>query len=305
MPESTAPTTPSRITTSPVILVRRSIELMKPVTWFAPSWAFLCGSIASGASQWTVPDVGRIALGTLLAGPILCGMSQVVNDYCDRDVDAINEPQRLIPSGLVSTRQVFITIGVLVVLGLSIASFLGQYVALMTAIGMVLAVIYSADPIRAKRNGWVGNALVAIGYEGLPWLAGHLAFAPLTFGSALMAALFSLGAHGIMTINDFKSMEGDRVSGIRSIPVLYGEIAAAWTAFVTINVAQILVVMYFLHVRNWIIAGIIGALVLMQIPTQWKFFSIADPRKRAIFYNASGIAMFVWGMMAAAIGVRG
>lgn len=305
MPESTAPTTPSRITTSPVILVRRSIELMKPVTWFAPSWAFLCGSIASGASHWTLPDVGRIALGVLLAGPILCGMSQVVNDYCDRDVDAINEPQRLIPSGLVSTRQVFVTVGVLVVLGLSIALFLGQYVALMTAIGMVLAVIYSADPIRAKRNGWIGNAIVAVSYEGLPWIAGHLAFAPLTFGSVLMAALFSLGAHGIMTINDFKSMEGDRITGIRSIPVLYGEIAAAWTAFVTINVAQIMVVMYFLHVRNWIIAGIIGALVLMQIPTQWKFFSIADPRKRAIFYNASGIAMFVWGMMAAAIGVRG
>ncbi|MCS6940309.1 MAG: chlorophyll synthase ChlG, partial [Roseiflexus sp.] len=282
-----------------------SIELMKPVTWFAPSWAFLCGSIASGASHWTLPDVGRIALGVLLAGPILCGMSQVVNDYCDRDVDAINEPQRLIPSGLVSTRQVFVTVGVLVVLGLSIALFLGQYVALMTAIGMVLAVIYSADPIRAKRNGWIGNAIVAVSYEGLPWIAGHLAFAPLTFGSVLMAALFSLGAHGIMTINDFKSMEGDRITGIRSIPVLYGEIAAAWTAFVTINVAQIMVVMYFLHLRNWIIAGIIGALVLMQIPTQWKFFSIPDPRKRAIFYNASGIAMFVWGMMAAAIGVRG
>jgi chlorophyll synthase len=145
-----------------MLILRRSIELMKPVTWFAPSWAFLCGSIASGASQWTVTDVGRIALGTLLAGPILCGMSQVVNDYCDRDVDAINEPQRLIPSGLVSTRQVFITVGVLVVLGLGIALFLGQYVALMTAIGMVLAVIYSAGPIRAKRNGWIGNTIVAV-----------------------------------------------------------------------------------------------------------------------------------------------
>lgn len=303
MPESTAPTTPP-IAVRPSMMLRHSIELMKPVTWFAPSWAFLCGAIASGASQWTLVDVGRIALGTLLAGPILCGMSQVVNDYCDRDVDAINEPQRLIPSGLVSTRQVFVTIGVLVVLGLGIAMVLGQQVALMTAIGMVLAVIYSADPIRAKRNGWAGNTIVAVSYEGLPWLAGHLAFAPLTFGSVLMAALFSLGAHGIMTINDFKSIEGDKVSGIRSIPVLYGEIAAAWTAFLTINVAQAFVVMYFIFTANWIITGIIGALLLMQIPTQWKFFTIADPRKRAIFYNASGIAMFVWGMMAAAIGVR-
>lgn len=304
MPESSVQST-SSIVASPSLMVRRSIELMKPVTWFAPSWAFLCGAVASGGSQWTVVDVGRIALGTLLAGPILCGMSQVVNDYCDRDVDAINEPQRLIPSGLVSARQVFITIGALVVFGLGIALILGQQVALMTAIGMVLAVIYSADPIRAKRNGWAGNTIVAVSYEGLPWLAGHLAFAPLTVGSVLIAALFSLGAHGIMTINDFKSIEGDKVSGIHSIPVLYGEIAAAWTAFLTINVAQAFVVMYFMFVGNWIIAGVIGLLLALQIPTQWKFFSIADPRKRAVFYNASGIAMFVWGMLAAAIGLRG
>ena len=303
MSDHTAPTTTSLPLSRPPMLAR-SIELMKPVTWFAPSWAFLCGAVASGASHWTLVDVGRIALGTLLAGPILCGLSQVVNDYCDREVDAINEPQRLIPSGMVSTRQVFITIGALVVTGLGIALILGQAVALMTAIGMLLALFYSADPIRAKRNGWAGNTLVAISYEGLPWLAGHLAFASLSGGSVLMAALFSLGAHGIMTINDFKSMAGDRLSGINSIPVLHGETAASWAAFLTIDIAQAIVVVYFLASGNWVFAAIIAGLLLLQIPTQWKFFSIADPRKRAVFYNASGIAMFVWGMMAAAIGVR-
>jgi chlorophyll/bacteriochlorophyll a synthase len=303
MSQQSAPTTTS-MPVSRAPLLARSIELMKPVTWFAPSWAFLCGAVASGGSHWTLVDVSRIALGTLLAGPILCGLSQVINEYCDRDVDAINEPQRPIPSGTVSTRQVFVTIGVLVVVGLGLALILGQSVALMTAIGMLLALLYSADPIRAKRNGWAGNTLVAISYEGLPWLAGHVAFATLSGASVLMAALFSLGAHGIMTINDFKSIEGDKQFGIRSIPVMYGEITATWTAFLTINIAQAFVVMYFLFTQNWMFAGIVAALLAAQIPTQWKFFSIVDPRKRAIFYNASGIAMFVWAMMAAAIGVR-
>lgn len=303
MSEHTAPT-PATLPVSRPPLVARSIELMKPVTWFAPSWAFLCGAIASGASTWSIVDVGRIALGTLLAGPILCGLSQVINDYCDREVDAINEPQRLIPSGLVSTRQVFLTIGLLAVIGMGLSLLLNPSVALMTAIGMVLALLYSADPIRAKRNGWAGNTLVAISYEGLPWLAGHLAFSSLSGGSVVMALLFSLGAHGIMTVNDFKSMAGDKISGIKSIPVLYGEIAASWTAFLTINLAQVFVVMYFLYTANWVFAGIIGVLLLLQIPTQIKFFTIEDPRKRAVFYNASGIAMFVWGMLAAAIGVR-
>jgi chlorophyll synthase len=303
MSDPTVSTTSSLPVSRPSLL-GRSIELMKPVTWFAPSWAFLCGAVASGGTQWNVTDIGRIALGTLLAGPILCGLSQVINDYCDREVDAINEPQRLIPSGQVSIRQVFVTIGVLVVIGLALALILGQSVALMTAIGMVLGLIYSAPPIRAKRNGWAGNTLVAVSYEGLPWITGHLAFAALSPASVLMAALFSLGAHGIMTVNDFKSIEGDKVSGIKSIPVMYGEIAATWTAFLTIDIAQVFVVMYFIWTQNWLFAAIIGALLLMQIPTQWKFFSIADPRKRAVFYNASGIAMFVWAMLAAAIGVR-
>ena len=175
MSESTVPTP---VVLARPALLRRSIALMKPVTWFAPAWAFLCGSIASSGSAWSFEAVGRVALGMFLAGPILCGLSQVINDWCDREVDAINEPQRLIPSGRVSSRQVFITIGVLAVIALAIGLFFGEQVALLTAIGMVLAVLYSVPPVRAKRNGWFGNTLVGLSYEGLPWIAGSLAFCP-------------------------------------------------------------------------------------------------------------------------------
>ena len=72
-------------------------ELLKPVTWFPPMWAFGCGVVASG-----MPADGRwplIVAGVLLAGPFVCATSQAVNDWFDRHVDAINEPQRPIPSG--------------------------------------------------------------------------------------------------------------------------------------------------------------------------------------------------------------
>jgi chlorophyll synthase len=287
---------------APANPLARSLALMKPVTWFAPAWAFLCGSMASGATGWTVDDIGRIALGTLLAGPIVCGMSQVLNDYCDREVDAINEPARLIPAGLVSTRQVFITIGVLAAAALAIAFFLGQPVALLTGLGMLLAVIYSVHPIRAKRNGWIGNALVAVAYEGLPWLAGHLAFAPLTLPSVVLAALYSVGAHGIMTINDFKSIDGDRAMGIRTIPVLYGPWGAAWLAVLTMDTAQLFVLMMFAVWGRWLAFAIIAALFVAQLPFQVRF--IRDPRANAVFYNASGTTLFVWGMLVAALGIR-
>jgi chlorophyll synthase len=248
-----------------------------------------------------VVPFGRLALGLGLAGPILCGLSQVVNDYCDREVDALNEPDRLIPSGQVSAAQVFITIGVLVALGLGAGLALGTNVTLLTAIGMVLAVVYSAHPIRGKRNGWLGNALVAVSYEGLPWLAGHLAFGPLTSHSLMIAVFYSLGAHGIMTINDFKSMEGDRKMGIDTIPVMYGAQGGAWLALITMNAAQVCVITALLIWGRWIPAAVIGGLLLAQLPIQRRFLS--DPKRHAVFYNASGTTLFVWGMLAAAIGL--
>ena len=286
----------------PSSALSRSLTLMKPITWFAPAWAFICGSLASGATAWSVDNIGRIALGTLLAGPIVCGLSQVVNDYCDREVDALNEPDRLIPSGMVSTRQVFVTIGVLAVLALALALVLGAQVALLTGIGMVLALVYSVHPLRAKRNGWIGNALVAISYEGLPWLAGHLAFGALSIPSVIVATLYSVGAHGIMTINDFKSMDGDRVSGIKTIPVLYGPWGASWLAVLTMNTAQLFVMMIFAVWGRWLVFLIIAGLFVAQLPFQRKF--MRDPVANAVFYNASGTTLFVWGMLAAALGVR-
>ena len=72
-------------------------ELLKPITWFPPMWAFACGVVASGASlqdRWWMAIVG-----IALAGPLVCATSQAVNDWFDRHVDAINEPKRPIPSG--------------------------------------------------------------------------------------------------------------------------------------------------------------------------------------------------------------
>ncbi len=285
-------------------ILSRSIALMKPVTWFPPLFAFICGTVASGATQFTLTHVAMIAFGALMSGPILCGLSQVINEYCDREVDAINEPDRPIPSGQVSFRQVYVTIAVLTVISLGMAFVFNMSVVYITLFGIIMAILYSAEPFRAKRLGWIGNALVAISYEGLPWIAGHMAFGPMTQGSLVLAALYSFGAHGIMTINDFKSIEGDRLMGIKSIPAQMGADWAAMSAVITINVAILAAIIYMLGTGNPVAAGIMLVLGLGQIPTQRKFINMTDPRARAIFYNASGVMIFVWCMMVSAIGIR-
>jgi chlorophyll/bacteriochlorophyll a synthase len=285
------------------ILLRRTITLMKPVTWFAASWAFLCGAVASGAVAWSFDSVGRLLLGIVMAGPILCGLSQIVNDYCDREVDAINEPHRLIPSGLVSMRHIWVTTLLLTWLGSMIALWLGPEVALFVGIGFLFAVSYSMKPFRGKRNGWIGNALVSFSYEGLAWIAGHAALAALSWQSALLALFYSLGAHGIMTVNDFKSIEGDTRMGIRSIPVQYGKQKAAWMVVFTMALAQIAVIIALFLWGNPVAAGVVLTLLLVQSVPFVRF--IRDPENNAVFFNATAIMLFVWGMLVAAIGLAG
>ncbi len=280
---------------------------MKPLTWFAPAWAFLCGAVASESLAWSAGSVGRLILGILMAGPILCGLSQVINDYCDREVDAINEPHRVVPSGLVTLRHVQIVAFVLTLSGSAIALFLGTEVALFVGIGLLMALSYSLKPFRAKRNGWVGNGLVAFSYEGLAWLAGHAAIASyantavITPESATLAFIYSLSAHGIMTVNDFKSVEGDSQMGIRSIPVMYGEKMAAWLVVMTMGIAQLIVVVLLLVWGNLITAGIVLLLLTAQIIPFKRF--INDPEANAVFFNGTAIALSVWGMLVAAIGI--
>lgn len=283
------------------VMLQRSITLMQPVTWFAASWAFLCGAVASGLLDWSAGSLGRLVLGIIMAGPILCGLSQVVNNYCDSDVDAINEPDRLIPSGLVTKWHVVVLSLILLLIGSIIAWTLGPDVALFVGIGLLFAVAYSMKPFRAKRNGWVGNALVSFSYEGLAWLAGHATFAALSWPSALLALLYSVGAHGIMTVNDFKSITGDQAMGLRSIPVMYGKQRAAWIVVGMMAGAQLGVIALLALWGHLVAAGVVLLLLLAQVFPSIRF--IRDPEHNAVFFNATAIMLFVWGMLVAAIGL--
>ena len=59
----------------------------------------LCGAAASGNFTWTPEHVAQSALCMVMSGPLLTGYTQTINDYYDREIDAINEPNRPIPSG--------------------------------------------------------------------------------------------------------------------------------------------------------------------------------------------------------------
>jgi chlorophyll synthase len=279
-------------------------ELFKPITWFPPMWAFACGVVASGASlqgRWALAIIG-----VALAGPFVCATSQAVNDWFDRHVDAINEPQRPIPSGRIPGRWGLYLAILWTLVSLGVAALLGPWGFGAAAVGLLLAWAYSAPPLRLKANGWWGNAACGISYEGIAWVTGAAVMAGGAMPDArslALAALYSLGTHGIMTLNDFKAIEGDRLMGVRSLPVQLGVQRAGQVACATMLVPQLAVVLLLLDWGRPLHASGVALLVLAQILMMRRF--LGSVRERALWYSGFGVPLFVAGMMVSAFALRG
>jgi chlorophyll synthase len=282
---------------------RAALTLIKPITWFPPMWAYLCGVVSSGAPVTSQPWL--VVLGVILAGPVVCGMSQAANDWCDRHVDAINEPRRPIPSGRIPGRWGLWIALAMTVLSLGLGAMLGPWGLGATVLGVLAAWAYSAEPVRLKRSGWWGPGLVGLSYETLPWFTGAAVLATGAPSAEVVAValLYGIGAHGIMTLNDFKALEGDRQTGVNSLPVAMGPERAARLACVVMAVPQAAVVaLLLLWDRPWHALGVAGLLVAQGAAMR---VLLRDPRGKAPWYNGTGIVLYISGMMVAAFALRG
>jgi chlorophyll synthase len=279
------------------------LQLLKPVTWFPPMWAFGCGVVSAGLpvfENWPL-----LVAGLLLSGPLVCGTSQAVNDWFDRHVDAINEPNRPIPSGRVPGRWgIYIAI-LWTLLSLIVAALIGPVVFWAAVFGLAAAWAYSAPPFRLKANGWWGNSAVGLCYEGLPWFTGAAAllggFPPWPI--LALALLYSIGAHGIMTLNDFKSVAGDTRMGVRSLPVQLGVDGAARVACVVMAVPQAVVIALLAVWDRPYHAAAVAVLLAVQLVMMRRF--LGDPSARALWYSGLGVTLYVSGMLVSAFAVSG
>lgn len=277
------------------------VELSKPLTWFPPMWAFMCGVVSSGVAitdRWSF-----LAAGLLLTGPLVCGTSQAVNDWFDRDVDRINEPNRPIPSGRIPGRW-----GLGLAIGGTLAALLvaaatGTWVLAATCLGLACAWAYSAPPLRLKASGWWGPATVALTYEGLSWFTGAAVMAGELPSAQILAVLllYSAGAFGIMTLNDFKAVTGDAVMGVRSLPVRLGPRRAARLACFVMALPQAAVVLLLVRWGLLASAAAVSLSLLIQLGLMVRL--LRDPRRHAPWYNATGTTLYVLGMLASAIGL--
>lgn len=273
--------------------IRGHVRLADPVTWFSPLLMCVCGALSAGVGEpgfnpYNLYDLWLLALGMVMAGPLGTGFSQSINDFFDRDLDAINDPSRPIPAGEVTLGEARLNW-----IGLGIATFAVSLVfgkvavTLLALAGMLMAVAYSVPPIKLKKHVWLGAPSVGLGYVFVTWLAIHLIFAPLTWSSVIVALINGVMVAGILFLNDIKSVEGDRIHGLKSLTVTLGVRRAVLVSYAIINGTQVLLMVLALWWGYVWVALLVLAILIIPIYSQVKLYR-EPSHKNFMRYNLIG-----------------
>ena len=200
------------------------IQLIRPVNCAVMGVAVLVGMIV--ADRTFLLD-GKTTLLGFITGFTFLAAANAVNDYYDRDVDAVNEPSRPIPSGVIQPEEALSYVFILTAIGFFTA-FLTNVQSLAIAIVAWFLSMYYA--IMGKSTGVFGNIIVSI-CVALPFIYGGFAVeSGLSLILVLFAAMAFFSTIGREITKGIVDFEGDKLQSVKTVAVLYGSRTAAATA---------------------------------------------------------------------------
>lgn len=215
--------------------IRRRIQgfvtLSRPLNVVSAGLLTFVGAFVAGGAFEAASSTLRAVGATFLA----VAAGNAINDYFDREVDAINRPNRPIPRGLVSPREA---------LGFSVACFLlavGLAITLpvvavaIALVNLVALVLYTEF---FKGTPGVGNAVVSY-LGGSTFLFGAAAVDALGSSAASLALLAGIATFTREVIKDVEDIEGDSAEGLKTLPLVVGERIALLIATAALLIAVV------------------------------------------------------------------
>ncbi|HEY2932850.1 MAG TPA: UbiA family prenyltransferase [Acidobacteriota bacterium] len=210
---------------------------IRPFTLIVPAVGMIAGSIvALGApprwqSDWVLGGVAisrQILIGGLMAA-VLNAASNALNQIFDVEVDRINKPDRMLPSGRLSISEAWKACAAAFLLALALAALINWQCFFMALAAVLLTFIYSAPPVRTKGRGFWANVTIAIPRGTLLFVAGWSCVKTITHAEPWwIGSVFGFYFLGATTTKDFSDVEGDRAHGCYTLPVLFGARKAAY-----------------------------------------------------------------------------
>lgn len=201
------------------------IRLMRPVNCTMMGFAVLVGAVLA------TPQLGSLnwfnILFGFLTGFTFCAAAMVINDYYDRKIDAVNEPQRPIPSGTIKPNEALIFVVVLSAVGFIFAGFVSTLCFVVAAVSLVITATYITV---GKRSGLLGNFLVSI-CVAIPFIYGSItAVQSVGLNVVLFASMAFLSNTGREITKGIVDVKGDSAEGVKTLAVRFGERNAAVAA---------------------------------------------------------------------------
>ncbi len=276
------------------------IKLIRPINCLMMGFAVMVGASLLGTG-WEKPDLPlRLLLGFVTAYT-LTGASMAINDYYDREIDAINEPDHPIPSGLVSPMESLIIAALLTVIGLSAAALTNPPCLAVATLAWIIMITYNT---RGKRTGLPGNLLVSA-CVSIPFIYGGLLVGGRVGATNLIfACLAFLSNTGREVNKGIVDIPGDRSRDIRTVAVSHGGKTAAYVAstFYLTAVGLSLLPPIFNFVSFWYIpivaitdvGFIISSILLIRRPTRKNAKRI---KNLALLWMAVGMVAFIAGAL--------
>ena len=201
------------------------LRLMRPVNCLMMGFAVIVGSVL--ASSNILNNLWQNLIYGFLTGFVLTAASMTINDYCDSEIDAINEPNRPIPSGLIKPKEALIFAFLLTAIGFMFAYLTCMFCFAIAIIAWTMFVIYTTF---GKRSGLPGNFLVSACVT-IPFIYGSVAaINKIELNVLIFVSIVFLSNTGREITKGIVDVQGDKAQNIKTLAVRYGEKTAAVVA---------------------------------------------------------------------------
>lgn len=209
--------------------VRGLYKLSRPLSTLTGVLATFIGGYVAGTDAWR--EIGLACLATLL----IAASANAWNDYLDIDIDRINQPQRPLPSGMVSLRAARNFSLIMTGLALVVAALINWPAFIIAAFSAGLLFLYSW---RLKSTVLLGNATVGL-ISALSPVFGGVA-AGNVYPSLWLATIVFVGIMGREILKTLADYEGDAYNQVKTISTVWGPRAARSAFFILLGLTAII-----------------------------------------------------------------